>query len=238
MLGPKQLSQRLVVSLLLGLGCTPPRPIEGVWRPGPGEELGSHPGADEELRAVRLLRGRTAGGLPIDNPFKAQRHRWLPPSIESRGFATRTATEYCAWLLLPTHGAQVRRMSMLTDLSRSDDFTKRTKTCLLPTFVNDPRYARRPQVHLRSPQSPLRLSPLSTRPSLHLRKKARIIHDWEVETRHGKIRLAIIAFFSRSRSPSTPSCDGFYQYVRPHIELMTWTHTQGHWEMTEYEIFK
>ncbi|QRK10253.1 hypothetical protein JQX13_09225 [Archangium violaceum] len=54
--------------------------------------------------------------------------------------AVRTATEYCAWLYYtPEHKYE---MSMLTDLSKLDDLVANKKTCLLPTFVRDPRYER------------------------------------------------------------------------------------------------
>ncbi|WP_241758833.1 hypothetical protein [Pyxidicoccus parkwayensis] len=48
-------------------------------------------------------------------------------------------------------------------------------------------------------------------------------------TKSGNVRLSIIAFFSRSKDPSAPTCDGFYQYVPSTREMMMWTRTQDQW---------
>src|SRR5687768_14601584 len=92
----KYLTTCLLGSLVLGLGCTSPRPIEGVWRPGPGEDPDRIPGpmtdfgpfntyADALTAACPLILSKpnaTVGYLQDVNPELAR----------------RTATEYCAWL--------------------------------------------------------------------------------------------------------------------------------------------
>jgi hypothetical protein len=60
-------------------------------------------------------------------------------------------------------------------------------------------------------------------------------HDWQLETRNGTVYLAVIAFFSRSKSIGAPTCDGFHQYVPATGQLVTWVHTQGQWEKT-YDV--
>ena len=42
--GTKRLFLWLSVSLLSGLGCSASKPVEGVWRPGPGEDPDRIPG--------------------------------------------------------------------------------------------------------------------------------------------------------------------------------------------------
>jgi hypothetical protein len=55
------------------------------------------------------------------------------------------------------------------------------------------------------------------------------LHEWVVETRGGKIPLAIIAFFSLSKKASAPTCDGFYQYTPETRTLDQWMNNQGQW---------
>jgi len=60
--------------------------------------------------------------------------------------AQRVATEYCAWLYYtPEHKYE---MSMLANLSRPDDSVTHKKSCILPTFVSDPRYERGELKHI------------------------------------------------------------------------------------------
>ncbi|WP_241758832.1 hypothetical protein [Pyxidicoccus parkwayensis] len=53
--------------------------------------------------------------------------------------ARRTATEYCAWLYYTPEDQY--EMSMLADQSRPDDLVTGLRSCVLPAFVNDSRYA-------------------------------------------------------------------------------------------------
>ncbi|HSP81989.1 MAG TPA: hypothetical protein VLQ93_25940, partial [Myxococcaceae bacterium] len=54
-------------------------------------------------------------------------------------------------------------------------------------------------------------------------------HGFEAETRAGKVRIAVIAFFSNSSQPGRPACDGFFQYVPLTGQLLKWSNTGGRW---------
>jgi len=229
----KYLTPCLLGSLVLGLGCVPVKPIEGVWRPGLGEDPDRIPGpmknfgpfdsyADALKAACPLILAKpnaTVGYLQDLNPE----------------LATRVATEYCAWLYYtPEHKYE---MSMLTDLSRPDDLVTHRKSCILPTFVSDSRYERGELKYIfalhNHPFGSV-LSPLD----LHFIEEKASTHDWEIKLQKGKVRLATIAFFSKSKNPTVPTCDGFYQYVPATREIMTWTQTQGQWDRTEYGVVR
>ncbi|WNG40836.1 hypothetical protein F0U61_49435 [Archangium violaceum] len=147
--------------------------------------------------------------------------------------AARTATEYCAWLYYtPEHKYE---MSMLTDLAKLDDLVANKKTCLLPTFVSDPRYERGEIKYifaLHNHPFGSRLSPVD----LRFIEQQASIHDWEINLKNSKVRLSIIAFFSNSKDPAAPNCDGFHQYIPATRELMTWSRIDGYWERTDYGI--
>lgn len=142
--------------------------------------------------------------------------------------ARRTATEYCAWLYYtPEHRYE---MSMLTDLSRPDDLVAHKKSCLLPTFVSDPRYARGELKHIFALHNHPFGSVISELDMYFIEEMAST-HEWLVKTKNnGEILLSIIAFFSRSKDPEVPSCDGFYQYIPATGSLVLWTQTQGRWK--------
>jgi hypothetical protein len=42
--------------------------------------------------------------------------------------------------------------------------------------------------------------------------------------------LSIVAFFSRSKDPGAPTCDGFYQYIPATRSMVRWTRMQGKWK--------
>ncbi|MFY0572041.1 hypothetical protein ACN28E_50565 [Archangium lansingense] len=229
----KHLNPWLLVTLLVGLGCSAPRPIEGVWRPGPGEDPDHIPGpmknfgpfdsyADALKAACPLILSKpnaTVGYLQDLNPE----------------LAARTSTEYCAWLYYtPEHKYE---MSMLTDLSQPDDLVTHKKTCVLPTYVNDSRYAPGELKYIFALHNHPFGGTLSLSDYRFIEQMA-YHHAWEVETRNGKVRLAIIAFFSRSKAPAAPTCDGFYQYVPATRVVTTWVQTQGRWKMTKHEILE
>jgi hypothetical protein len=56
-------------------------------------------------------------------------------------------------------------------------------------------------------------------------------HNWlGVEPQEGNIPVAIIAFFSNSYTPESPSCDGFFEYSLHTNELVQWDpDALGHW---------
>lgn len=56
------------------------------------------------------------------------------------------------------------------------------------------------------------------------------VHEWVVETRDGRIPIAIVAFFSNSSSSQgAPACDGFYQYVPETRALLRFSRVDGEW---------
>lgn len=59
------------------------------------------------------------------------------------------------------------------------------------------------------------------------------LHAWAVETKDSKVLLSIVAFFSKSKDPKAPTCDGFYQYIPATLDMLKWTHAQGAWEREE-----
>jgi hypothetical protein len=151
------------------------------------------------------------------------------------GLARRVATEYCAWLYYtPEHRYE---MSMLTDRSGPSDLVTGSKTCFLPTFVSDARYAPGDLQYIFALHNHPFGRPLSAIDILLIEELASI-HDWEIKTKNGAVRLAVIAFFSQSKDPTTPTCDGFYQYVPATRELQTWSQSAGQWKRTEHRIIR
>ncbi|HYO64819.1 MAG TPA: hypothetical protein VEU33_01945 [Archangium sp.] len=142
--------------------------------------------------------------------------------------ARRTATEYCAWLYYtPEHQYE---MSMLTDLSRPDDVVAGRKSCVLPTFVSDPRYEQAELKYIFA----LHNHPFGSIISeldMHFIEEMASTHEWLIKTKNnGEILLSIIAFFSRSKDPTLPNCDGFYQYIPAVRSMVLWTQTHGRWK--------
>lgn len=141
--------------------------------------------------------------------------------------AVRTATEYCAWLYYtPEHKYE---MSMLTDLSRPDDLVANNKSCDLPAFVNDSRYEPEKLKYIFALHNHPFGSDISQQDARFIEQMASI-HEWVVKTKNnGKILLSIIAFFSRSKNSTTPTCDGFYQYIPATGSMVMWSQNQGRW---------
>ncbi|WP_063934809.1 hypothetical protein [Archangium violaceum] len=227
----KRLTTCLLGSLLLGMGCAPARPIEGVWRPGFGEDPDRIPGpmrnfgpfdsyTDAILAACPLILSKpnaTVGYLQDVNPELAK----------------RVATEYCAWLYYtPEHRYE---MSMLTDLSKLDDLVTHKKSCLLPTFVNDLRYERGELKYIFALHNHPFGSVISD-PDMAFIEEMASIHEWVIKTKNnGELLLSIIAFFSMSQDPALATCDGFYQYVPATRSMVLWTQTQGRWKQEVLE---
>lgn len=220
----KQFRQCLLVPLLLGLGCSSPRPIEGVVRPNPGEPfLESLPGPMPGFGSFDSF----SDALMAACPLILSKPNAIAGRVAAQDFQLRwrTASEYCAWLYYtPAHKYE---LSMLTDQSRADDLNRR-KSCVLPSLVEDQRY----------PPSSLRyVFALHNHPyEAHLSDgdiraivSKGLTHGFEVETKAGKVRLAIIAFFSRSNDFGNPSCDGFFQYIPVTGQLLKWTRTRDEW---------
>lgn len=136
----------------------------------------------------------------------------------------RVSSEYCGWLYYtPAHQYE---MTMLTDQAEPNLGDK--KTCFLPPFVDDPRYP---------PTSLKYIFALHNHPfqdshsanDINFIAQMGLIHGFENDTRDGKVRLAIIAFFSTSNDFESPSCDGFFEYIPATTELVKWNHSQNDW---------
>jgi hypothetical protein len=52
-------------------------------------------------------------------------------------------------------------------------------------------------------------------------------HGFEAETKHGKVKLSIVAFISNDFEG--PTCDGFYQYIPATHQILKWTREQDRW---------
>ena len=128
-----QVARCLRLLLLLSLGCAAPRPVEGVWRPGPGEDTERIPGPMKNFGPFDTHADALKAACPLilSKPNAVVGHlQDMNPEL-----AHRTATEYCAWLYYtPEHKYE---MSMLTDQSRMDDAVTGRKSCVLPAFVED-----------------------------------------------------------------------------------------------------
>jgi hypothetical protein len=227
----KRLTPCLLGSLLIGMGCTPPRPIEGVWRPGFGEASDHIPGPMKNFGPFDAYTDALQAACPLilSKPNATVGHL-KDLDLE---LATRVATEYCAWLYYtPEHKYE---MSMLTDLSKPDVSTATRKSCVLPTRVNDPRYGRGELKYIFALHNHPFGSELSSLDLRFIEEKASI-HEWEVETKNATIRLSIIAFFSKSRSRESPTCDGFYQYIPATRELLKWAQVKNRWAIIQHGL--
>ena len=56
------------------------------------------------------------------------------------------------------------------------------------------------------------------------------LHGWVIDTKNTQVLLSIIAFFSKSKNPEAPTCDGFYQYIPATRVMLKWTQLQGEWK--------
>lgn len=229
----KLLTRCLLGSLLIELGCAPARPIEGVWRPGFGEDPDRIPGPMKNFGPFDSYADALKAACPLilSKPNATVGHlQDLNPEL-----ATRVATEYCAWLYYtPEHRYE---MSMLTDRPKPDDLVTGKKTCVLPTFVNDPRYEPGDLKYIFA----LHNHPFGKQLSLvdlHFIEAMASQHDWKTKTINGEIYLSIIAFFSQSSSSGAPTCDGFHQYVPATRELMTWVQTRDGWKKADAGILR
>jgi hypothetical protein len=217
------MSKRFLTLLLPWLACAPPQPIPGVVRPNPGEKLksitGPMPGfgpfdsrLDALLAACPLIlsKPRATAGRPSDQNFEV---RW------------RLSSEYCAWLYYTPDSKY--EMSMLVEGSSQDDLVKRS--CQLPLLVEDKRYPLGSLKYvyiLHNHPAPLTLSEKDVRAIVEAAKA----HGRVVETKEGSIPVAIIAFFSNSSDPESPSCDGFFEYSLQTNKLVRWSPDEhGHW---------
>jgi hypothetical protein len=213
----------LLVSVLLGSGCAAPRPIPGVVRPEPGG------------RPLESLPGPMAGFGPYDSfsdaliaacPLILSKPNATVGHIKDPELALRVSSEYCAWMYYTPNDKY--ELSMLTDQSDPGDVLSRKKSCRLPDFVDDQRYPPGSIKYIFALHNHPFGGPL-TRQDMRKIVSLANTHEWLVDTKEGKIPLALIAFFSRSADASSPTCDGFYQYTPETRSLDQWAPTQRGW---------
>jgi hypothetical protein len=141
--------------------------------------------------------------------------------------ALRVSTEYCAWLYYtPEHKYE---LSMLTDVPLPGSTLQGAASCLLPPNVDDPRYP---------PSSIKYIFLLHNHPFAGELSEADInftvamanAHELIVEAGNRTIPLSVIAFFSNSKDPQNPACDGIYQYAPATRELLRWDNIEGDWK--------
>lgn len=147
--------------------------------------------------------------------------------IKDPELALRVSTEYCAWLYYMPDGKY--RMSMLTDQSEADDIQRRRRTCKLPRFVDDQRYSPWDIKYVFALHNHPFGGPLSQGDMHEIISWAKF-HEWVVETKDGKIPIAIVAFFS---DQERPGCDGFYQYTPETRDMRRFIRMGGGWSWTQ-----
>lgn len=201
--------------------CASPAALDAdLVRPGPGapflEELpgpllGPFDSPSDALLAACgkiLSKPHANSGRPDHPGFNA---RW------------RVSSEYCAWLYYtPDHHYVVSR---LTDQSRVDP-AQRSKSCLLPSRVVDARYPPEALRYIYALHNHPYGSALSPNDLRFIISEGRV-HGFESETKTGRVRLSIVAFFSNEVEPS--SCDGFHQFIPLTGQLLKWTRAASGW---------
>ena len=188
----------LLILLLTAWGCAPPKPIPGVVRPGPGEPmLEKLPGPMPDFGPFESYSDALMAACPLILSKPNATAGWA----ESQDFQLRwrVSSEYCAWLYYtPDHKYE---MSMLTDQTKPTLGDK--KTCYLPPVVEDSRY---PPASLKYIFA-LHNHPFQDRPSdndIGFMASMGLMHGFETDTKNGKVRLAIIAFFFNSNDFEHP----------------------------------
>ncbi|ATB41698.1 hypothetical protein CYFUS_007168 [Cystobacter fuscus] len=214
----------LLISGLMLVGCSASQSIEGVVRPQPGEAF------------LDSLPGPMPGFGPFDSysdallaacPHILSKPNATAGRVQSQDFQLRwrVSREYCAWLYYtPDHKYE---MSMLTDQSRLDGLDRK-KSCVLPSHVDDQRYPPGSLKYVFALHNHPYAARLSDEDIRAIVAKGRT-HGFEAETRDGKVRLAVIAFFSTSSDSEHPTCDGFFQYIPLTSQLLKWTQAEGQW---------
>lgn len=221
--------QWYLIPLLGALACSSSKPVPGVWRPEPGKEpTRGIPGPMRGFGPFNSFSDALQAACPmiLSKPNATMGH--LQDTAPDLAF--RVSTEYCAWLYYtPDHNYE---MSLLTDQSAPDDLMTGRRSCILPASVEDARYPSSALKYIFA----LHNHPFGGLPSpgdLRFTDEMARLHAWAVETKDSKVLLSIIAFFSKSKDPKAPTCDGFYQYIPATLDMLKWTHAQGAWEREE-----
>jgi hypothetical protein len=135
----------------------------------------------------------------------------------------RVSSEYCAWMYYTPDGEYV--VSKLTDQTRVDP-ALRSKQCILPSLVDDQRYPRNSIEYVYALHNHLYDDRISDNDIKFIVAEARE-HAFEVETKDGKLKVSIVAFFANDFE--NPTCDGFYQYIPATNQILKWTREQAKW---------
>jgi hypothetical protein len=207
---------------LLALSCAP-QPIPGVVRPAPGAPpLESLPGPLAGFGPFDSFSDALIAACPLilSKPNATVRH------IQDPTLALRVSNEYCAWVYYTPDDKY--EMSMLTDQSDPGDVINGRRTCRLSGFVDDRRYHPSSLKYVFAVHNHPFGGPLTRQDMANIIALANH-HEWAVDTKEGKVPLAIVAFFSRSTDPASPSCDGFYQYTPDTRTLDEWSRPDGTW---------
>jgi hypothetical protein len=208
-----------IITALAGSGCAPahikdviPKPAEGFLESLPPlQDFGPFDTFMDALDA--------ACDLILSKPNASV------TGISDTALALRVAEEYCAWLY---HAPDERfHMSMLTNQSDGDELQTRRKTCKLPTYVDDPRYPAWSIKYIFALHNHPFGGPLSFADMQKIIALANT-HEWLVDTKDGKIPIAIVAFFGNPGG-SESACGGFFQYTPETRELVRFTKTPSQW---------
>jgi hypothetical protein len=222
-------SQCRVLAVLLALGCSSPKafapdPEVGdpdVVRPPPGGPLlkripGPMLGPFESYQNALIA----ACNKIIAKPH-ATAGRKDHPQFDVRW---RVSSEYCAWMYYTPDKKYV--ISKLTDQALEDP-ALRSKQCILPPAVDDPRYPPESIRYVYALHNHLYDDRISNLDIRYIVTEAGE-HGVEVETKDGRLRISMVAFVANDFE--SPSCDGFYQYIPATNQMLKWSHVQGRWD--------
>jgi hypothetical protein len=222
----------MLIILLLPFACSAPRATDpDIWRPQPGQESGDTiPGPLKNFGPFNSFADALKAACPLilSKPNASVVHLLdRAPQL-----AARVSTEYCAWLYLTPENKY--ELSMLTDLAQASSSLNNETTCVLPPNVDDPRYPLGSIKYIFCLHNHPFSGELSENDIFFAAAMANA-HALVVTTQGRKIPLAVIAFFSNSRNPDNPTCDGFYQYIPATRELMKWTNNpRDGWDGKKY----
>jgi hypothetical protein len=142
----------------------------------------------------------------------------------------RVSSEYCAWMYYTPDGKY--RVSKLTDQTKVDP-ALRDKKCFLPSLVEDPHYPQESIKYVFGLHNHLfddRVSDDDIRFIIGEGGK----HAFEIDTKDGKVRLSIVAYFANDFE--NPKCDGFYQYIPATNQIVKWTQVKGMWRCSQTHL--
>lgn len=153
---------------------------------------------------------------------------------DSMGFDVRwrVSREYCSWLYYTPD--QKYEMSMLVEGPEPLPYEQNRRSCNLPMFVEDKRYAKESLKYVYflhgHPEIPTTFSERDMA-AIALIKK---YHGSYIETKEGRVSVGFIAFFVKNYDPIHAECGGFFEYRFGNNEALKWTRDeQGRWHKEE-----